>query len=237
MPCSSWCCSTTAAIVRAGTDPVAAHDQRLLRAVLVEEASPRAARCSRVPSLKMWPTSIAVWKPQRAAAVRARVALAHLADVREARPRSLARPRRRAGGARSRFAPATNWPSRSASSATTSTDDPDRADRAGIGAERFADLLLGRRPKCLAERLEHLALVEPVVAADEAEHDLAVSDDGHRLRRRRRVDAEELRDVLDRRHAGRLDLLRRVERAPGTRPAAGSRARSRGRPRSRPART
>ena len=43
-----------------------------------------------------------------------------------------------------RFAPATNWPSRSASSATTSPSKPDRPERAGIGAERGADLLLGR---------------------------------------------------------------------------------------------
>ena len=80
-------------------------------------------------------------------------------------------------------------------------------DRAGVSPESFPDLLFRGRPKRLAERLEHLPIVEPVVAADEAEHDLAVHDDGHRLRRRSRVDSEELGDVLDRLRARGLDLL------------------------------
>ena len=89
--------------------------------------------------------------------------------------------------------------------------DPDRADRARIGAEGLPDLVLGRGSEGPTERLGHLALVEAVVSPDEAEHDLAFHDNGHRLRRRCRIDAQELRDVLDRRHAGSLHRLRRVE--------------------------
>ncbi len=60
---------------------------------------------------------------------------------------------------------------------------------------------------------EELRLAEPVVAADEREHDRAVVlRDRHRLRRRGEVDAEELAERLARRDARRLDLLRPVQR-------------------------
>ena len=111
-----------------------------------------------------------------------------------------------------RFAPATNCPSRSASSATTSTEVPTGPIEPGSAPNASRNLLFRGRPERGAERLEHLALVEPVVPAHEPEHDLAVGDDGHRLRRRGLVDSEELGDVLDRRHARRLDLVGRVER-------------------------
>ena len=165
----------------------------------------------------MWPTSIAIWKRSAPAAVRAGVALARLADVGEARPRSrgpCSTPRRCQPV---RLAPATNWPSRSASSATISPAKPDRAERARIGAERLA----GSRPRspggsrCPSAALE-LRLVEPVVAADEREHDACrpAFDDRHRLRRRRRVDAEQLGERLDRR------------RPRASRPPAGASSRS-----------
>src|SRR5919202_940910 len=43
--------------------------------------------------------------------------------------------------------------------------DPDRADRAALGPEGLADLLLLGRPEILPESLQKLHLVEPVVAA------------------------------------------------------------------------
>src|SRR6184192_232485 len=84
----------------------------------------------------------------------------------------------------------------------------DRAYRAAGGPEGLADLLLLGRPEVLAEGLEELHLVEPVVAAHQGENDTPVGHDGHRLRRRTRVDAEELREALDRPLPGRLDLMR-----------------------------
>src|SRR5215831_6817079 len=85
--------------------------------------------------------------------------------------------------------------------------DADRADRAAFSPERLADLLLLGRPEVLAEGLEELHLIEPVVAAHQGEDDAPVGYHGHRLRGRARVDAEELRDGLDRALPGRLDLL------------------------------
>src|SRR5207253_11228523 len=73
--------------------------------------------------------------------------------------------------------------------------EADRAERAGVGAERQADLVLGRRPEVGAEHTQQLRLVEPIVAADEGEHERAAGlHDRHRLRRRGLVDAEELRE-------------------------------------------
>ena len=102
----------------------------------------------------MWPTSIAVWKRERAAAVRAAVALVRLRGCRRsaaAKSRPASTPRRCQPV---RFAPATNWPSRSVSSAIDLALEADRAERARIGAERGADLVLGRRPDVAAERRE-----------------------------------------------------------------------------------
>ena len=90
--------------------------------------------------------------------------------------------------------------------------DADRAERAASRAERGADLVVGRRTHGGVEGARGLALVEPVVAADEREHERAVGlHDRHRLRRRCGVDLEQLGERLDRLHARRLDLLRRVE--------------------------
>ena len=49
--------------------------------------------------------------------------------------------------------------------------EADRAERARVGAERRADLVLGRRADVGAERGRELRLLEPVVAAHEREHD------------------------------------------------------------------
>src|ERR671937_2499067 len=47
----------------------------------------------------------------------------------------------------------------------------DRADRAALGAEGLADLLLLGWPEVLAESLQELHLVEAVVAAHQGEND------------------------------------------------------------------
>ena len=111
-----------------------------------------------------------------------------------------------------RFAPATNWPSRSVSSATIGALEPDRAERAALRAEARHDLVVGRRPKVGAERRLELRLLEAVVTAEEREHERAVVlDDRHRLRRRREIDREELRERLAGAGVRRLDLVGRVE--------------------------
>src|SRR5512133_121669 len=82
-----------------------------------------------------------------------------------------------------------------------------RPDRPAGSSEGLADLVLLGGPEVLAEGLEELHLVEPVVAAHQGEHDAPVGHDRHRLRRGTGVDAEELGDILDRPLSGRLDLL------------------------------
>src|SRR2546423_8249872 len=86
--------------------------------------------------------------------------------------------------------------------------DPYRTDRAAVRAEGLADLGVLRGPEVLSQHGEELHLVQAVVAADEREHDAAVGHDRHRLRSRTGVDAQEVRDSLDRALAGSLDLLR-----------------------------
>ena len=111
--------------------------------------------------------------------------------------------------------------------------DADRADRAARGAEGLADLLLLGRPEVLAEGLEELHLVQPVVAADEREHDA--------FRRPRRASPSPSREDrrrgtprrLDRPLARRLDFLRLARAPRGNRPATAGPPRSRDRPRSR----
>ena len=55
--------------------------------------------------------------------------------------------------------------------------------------ERGTDLLVRRRPERRLEQRLQLLLAQPVVPADESEHEPVASRDRHRLRRRRRVDA------------------------------------------------
>src|SRR5439155_7597676 len=73
------------------------------------------------------------------------------------------------------------------------------------------DLLRVRRSHEGAQCRGELGFVEPVVASNQSEEDLAVDYHGHRLSGRARVDIQELGDILDRSHAGRLDLFRRLE--------------------------
>ena len=86
------------------------------------------------------------------------------------------------------------------------------------------DLLLRRGPVRLAERRDELLLAQAVVAPDERQDKPLADHDRHRFRRRRRIDVEEVGQRLDRRRAGRLDLLRLVQRfrkRRGARDAAG----------------
>src|SRR5829696_4766547 len=106
-----------------------------------------------------------------------------------------------------RFAPATNWPSRSASSATTVPENP------------TGPIEPGSAPNVAPERRGELRLLEAVVSPHEREDDAPILDDRHRLRRRRRVDPERRRERLDRLDAGRLDLDRGVETLGGLGPA------------------
>src|SRR5215210_172324 len=84
---------------------------------------------------------------------------------------------------------------------------PDGADRAAPRAEGLTDLLLFGWPEIFTQSLKQLHFVEAVVAAYQRQYDPPIGDDGHRLRSRTRVDAEKVRDVLDRALPRRLDLL------------------------------
>ena len=159
----------------------------------------------------MWPTSIAVWKRSVPPHARAASPLARLAQVGEARPEVAAvldAAQVEAGPVRA----GDELPLPQRLVGDDLAGEADRAERAGIGAEGGADLLLGGGPSALGDRVAELLLGEAVVAAHEREHDRAVlTGHRHRLRRRGLVDPEQLGKRLDRRHPGRLDLLRRVE--------------------------
>ena len=88
----------------------------------------------------------------------------------------------------------------------------DRAERATAGAERLADLGLCCRSEGQSERRRQLLLVHAVVAADEGEHHPLACDHRHRLGGRRRIDLQQLSQILDRRHARCLHLFRRRQR-------------------------
>ena len=186
----------------------------------------------------MWPTSIAVSKLQRTAAVRAAVALASTRGGRRSAARSRGPPRRRAGasrrGSRRRrtgrpAAPRRRRPRRRTRPGRATR----RSRRTRRGSRRRSPAATGRPSACV-----ELRRLDAVVAADEREHDRpVVGRHRHRLRRRRHVDREELGERLARLHARRLDLLRRGERARGRPARAEWRARPRCRPRSRRSRT
>ena len=107
---------------------------------------------------------------ERSAAARARVSLARLADVRDARLEVapvLDAAQVEAVPVRARDVLAVGE--------RLVEDDlareADRPEVARVGAERRADLVLGRRPDSRAEHADELRLFEPVVAAHEREHD------------------------------------------------------------------
>ncbi len=160
----------------------------------------------------MWPTSIAVWNasvPPQSGQMSVSVASRRSAN-RGWKSRPASTPRRCQP---SRFAPATNWPSRSVSSATTSPAKPTGPSEPpdAPNAARISSSVDGRDGPPIAA--SSFACSMPVVAADQREHDASVARrHRHRLRRRGDVDAEELGERLARRHAGRLDLARAEQR-------------------------
>ena len=181
----------------------------------------------------MWPTSIAVSKssaPPQFGQV------SPSADSRRSakrgwKSRPASTPRRCQP---SRFAPATNWPSRSVSSATTSPLKPTGPSEPpeAPNAARISSSVAGRdgRPSA-ASSFAGSMRSSP---AHEREHDGAVvGRHGHRLRGRSDVDREELRQRLAGLHvrASRPPRWRRA--SPGRSARAGRRARPRCRRRSR----
>ena len=110
--------------------------------------------------------------------------------------------------------------------------DADRAERAGVRAERGEDLLaLGRAHRDRAGRVDELLLLQGVVAAQQHQRELAVKDvdQGLDLPVGGRVVAGG--QVLDRPHAGRVEALRarpapRPRRRPGRRGASAETAAS-----------
>ena len=134
-----------------------------------------------------------------------------------------------------RFAPATNCPSPSASSAITGPSKPTGPSEPGSApnAARISSSVAGRHR--LARGPRQLGELEPVVTTHEREHDSPVLErHRHRLRGRREVDLEEARraprSVVDTR---RLHLDRGLEHGGGNVAGAAARARPRGRRRSR----
>ena len=193
-----------------GTDAVAPHHERLLLSVLVEIH--RAERLGEErPQLEDVAEFDRSLRDQLAAALSTAVARIRLPDVFKARLVVTA-------GLHSTQMPAV---------AIRSCDelahlqrlvrnhldvDSHRPERAAPGAERLADLVLGRRPEGTLQGRRELLLAEPVVAAHQRQHDAVSHDDGHRLRGCRRIDLQELGEPFDGRDARRLDFLGRCKR-------------------------
>ena len=187
----------------------------------------------------MWPTSIATWKRRAPAAVRARVALARLAEVGEAGLEVTPRPRLPAGAGRCgwrrrrtglRAAPRRRRPRRRSRPGRSSPDRP----RTPL---LISSSVAGRT--VVAEHGREPRLVETVVAAHEGENDRAVLGvvTGIAFDVAAGSMPSSSASAVDRRRPRRLDLLRGVEAIGERRAAAGCRVRSRGRRRSRRART
>ena len=190
-------------------DAVAAHDQRLLLSVLVEERRAERLRVARA-------------ELEDVADLDRRLELQRAAAVRDSgRPRP-ARAGRRSAASKSRpastprrcqplrFAPATNWPSRSVSSATTSPLNPTGPSEPPDRAERSADLLVGRRPR-RARRAQRRA--SPARAGRRRGRARArpcrrPSSPASPSRSPRRRSPRNVGERLARRHARRLDLSR-----------------------------
>ena len=216
-------------------EPVGAHPDQLLLAGLVQVRRRPAARSSAVPSLKMFPTSIA--GSIRIACAVDRVAVDDGPDVdasrtRKSRPGST--PRRCRSGL---LAPVDvrrrDRPPRRAGSAARSPTGP--MNPGGPSRAATSSGCAGRNS--LPQRERELDLVDAVVAAH------ARRPSSRRRRRspgtpsaaRRRRTCSSLRDRLDRRHPGRVHLLGRVERRRQRHRLRRRRSRPRGWPRSRPA--
>ena len=172
----------------------------------------------------MCPTSIAVWKPKRAAADRAGVALHRLPDVGEAR-REVAT-----------VLDAAQMPARAVRAGDelplpqrlVGHDLAGEADRARASpgsapnAARISSSVAGRN--VAAERRSELRLLEPVVAADEPEDDrpVVLRTTGIAFDVAAGSIPRNAGELVDRRDPGRRDLLRAVERARETSARAGT---------------
>ena len=175
-----------------------------------------------MPSLKIWPTSIAVSKRSRPPQFGqvSPSADSRRSAKRASKSRPASTPRRCQP---SRFAPATNCPLAQRLVGDDLALEADRAERAAARAEGRADLVVGRRARLAAERCIELRRLDSVVAADQGEHDRATVDGHrHRLRGRGDIDREELRQRLARLDAGRLDLGRRAPSVSGNAGARGT---------------
>ena len=160
-------------------DAVATHEQRLLLAVLVEEA-----RVERLGVLGAELEDVADLdcrgEGERAAAVRADIALSGFAHVGELRlevasgldPAQMPAVAVRAGH---------ELPDAERLVGHDAPLEPDRAERPTTCAERVADLFVGCGTRLRAERGVELRRLDAVVAADEREHDAGVRGHRHRL--------------------------------------------------------
>ena len=112
-----------------------------------------------------------------------------------------------------RFAPATNWPFRSVSSATISPLNPTGPSEPGSApnAARISSSVAGRNAlPSTAASLASSSRSSPRIRPSTTVPSSFVTR--HRLRGRGRVDAEEPGELLDRGDPGRRDLERLVER-------------------------
>src|SRR6266550_4621404 len=71
------------------------------------------------------------------------------------------------------------------------------AERAAAGAERRADLIVSCGTEGIPQRGRELLLTKPIVATNQRKHDTLSHDNGHRLRRGRCVDLQELGERFD----------------------------------------
>ena len=184
----------------AGADAVTPHQDRVLDRLLVEVRRIERNGVER-PELEDVPDFDRRAKGERAAAAGASVALAREPDVRDPAvevPATFDAAQVVAGAVRS----GDELPLAQGFVDDHLTREAHGAERAGLRAERLTDLVDLRRTNERPEHGHELRLVETVVAADERQHDLAVGDDRHRLRRRGKVDAEEARESLARRDSG-----------------------------------
>ena len=90
--------------------------------------------------------------------------------------------------------------------------DADGPERASTRPEGCADLVVRSGTECRLEQGLELLGAELVVSAYEREHEAVAGHDRERLRGGGLRDPEQVRDVLDRGHARRVDGLGRIER-------------------------
>ena len=174
----------------------------------------------------MWPTSIAVWKRSAPPHSGQRSPSVGCADVGEARLEVAAVPRRRAGASRSRFAPATNWPSRERLVGDHLAVEADRAERAAARRRTRR----GSRPRStgrtsVADGREQLRLARAGRRRGRARARRAVV-----LRHRHRLRRRGLRRSRAARRAPRSSS-RPASRPPRARRARGGNSGARGTPR------